>query len=40
MAGLPSVVSIRNVTAAQINDNAIIEIRDLQKLTGVVREEW
>jgi hypothetical protein len=40
MAGLPSIVSIRNVTAEQINDNAMIEIRDHQKLTGVVREEW
>jgi len=33
-------VSIRNVTAGQINDNAILGIRDLQKLTGIAREEW
>jgi hypothetical protein len=40
MAGRRSFVSIRNVTAEQINDNAILEIRDLQNLTGAAREEW
>jgi hypothetical protein len=40
MAGLTEAVSIRNVTRAQIDDNAIAEIQDLQKLTGAAPEEW